>query len=407
MLKALRQSPSLRVGAAFALGGAAFAGGNLIMARALPAEAYGLVSLVIGLFSVSSQVAPLGLDLAIARRGLPLGPGLRRAALIASLASALGTAWLSWALYRLSPALVLSVLVATAGAGMSQAAAAHYQSQQRFRASVPLLQAFNWLLLPIGMITLWSHATDALLPCTLMAAAALGVGIAGWGGVIRQRGASDPRATPELLRTALLLLTLMAAVSLFLNLERLVLPRTLPLRDLALFGVLAALVGSPFRMLQAAVSFTILPRLRDTADPAARRRILGRELWVVTATMIPGILAIWTLAPPLARWLLGGRYELHPALVAATVVSGVLKVYAAAGTAAVTALAPESEVRLLSGGSWLCIAVAVAGSFCAARWGLAGVIYAVSLGWLLRCAVAVRISLPHFSALPHPAATGR
>jgi hypothetical protein len=103
----------------------------------------------------------------------------------------------------------------------------------------------------------------------------------------------------------------------------------------------------------------------------------------------------------LAHWLLAGRYVLSASLMAATLISGILKVAAAAGTATVTALAPESGVRLLSSASWGCIALAVAASFTASRWGLVGVIYAVSLGWVLRCVIAAWIALPYL----RPAAT--
>ena len=47
MLRALFQSPSLRVAAAFGTGGAAFALGNLIFARVLSAQDYGTLSLFI------------------------------------------------------------------------------------------------------------------------------------------------------------------------------------------------------------------------------------------------------------------------------------------------------------------------------------------------------------------------
>jgi O-antigen/teichoic acid export membrane protein len=404
MLKSLLKSPSLRVAVAFALGGAAFAGGNLILARALPAQQYGVLTLIIGLISVSSQIAPLGIDLIVTRRGLRLGQHLRHAALATSLLSALVTAAIGAIVYDLPLVLALCVFVATGAAGMSQSAAAHFQSQRQFKASVPLLQASNWVLVPIGAITVLAGAMTATLPSALIAASGLAVGMAGWFWVIKRDDGVDAATTAAgLWREALSLATLLAAVSVFLNLERLVLPATVGIEDLAVFGVLAALVGSPYRVIQAAIGFTVVPRLRDAKSIAERRQLLRQEGLIVSAVILPGTIAIWFLAPPLAHWLLAGRYVLSASLMAATLISGILKVAAAAGTATVTALAPESGVRLLSSTSWGCIALAVAASFPAARWGLVGVIYAVSLGWVLRCLIAAWIALPFL----RPAAASR
>jgi O-antigen/teichoic acid export membrane protein len=396
MLKAFFSSPSLRVAVALGLGGVAFAGGNLILARALSQEEYGVVSLVIGLVSVSSPIAPLGIDLIVPRRGLRLGRHLRRTALTTCLLSGLVTAWIGGAIYDLPHALTICVMVATAGAGMALSAAAHFQSQRQFRASVSILQGSNWMLVPVAVITALSGEMTATFPSVLIAAAGLSVGVAGWFWVIKKDdGADAATTTAGLWREALSLVTLTAAGSTFLNLERLVLPTTVGIKDLAVFGVLAALVGSPFRVIQAAIGFTVLPGLRDAKSVTQRRQLLRQEGALVAAVLTLGSVAIWCMAPPLAQWLLAGRYVLSHSLMAATLISGILKVFSAAGTATVTALAPESGVQLLSGGSWLCIALATGGSFLAARWGLVGVIYAISLGWLLRCVIAGWIALPH------------
>ena len=52
---------------------------------------------------------------------------------------------------------------------------------------------------------------------------------------------------------------------LLIQLERLVIPHVLPLADLALYGVLGAIAGSLFRVLQMGVGFSLLPRLRAAA----------------------------------------------------------------------------------------------------------------------------------------------
>jgi hypothetical protein len=42
-----------------------------------------------------------------------------------------------------------------------------------------------------------------------------------------------------------------------------------------------------------------------------------------------------------------------------------------------------------------CVTIATSASFAAAPWGLVGVIYAISAGWLIRCFIASWLSLPH------------
>ncbi len=401
MLKSFYKSTSLRVAAAFALGGAVFAVGNLILARVLPPREYGIVSLIIGIISAATLIAPLGIDLLVTRRGLPLGRHLRRAALCASAGTAFVTALVTAVAYDLPVILVLCVFTATAAAGVSQAVAAHFQSRREFKFSVPILQASTWLLAPIAGITVWLSASTAILPTLLVTAAALLTGMLSWAFVVRRN--DDNGADPHMgghWREAFALVAVTAASALFMQLERLVLPATLGMEDVALFGVLASLVASPFRIIQGAIAYTVVPRLRDATSVTQRRQLLRHESGLVTVVLLAGSAVIWFAAAPVGHWLLAGRYDLSKPLITATLISGVLKVISAFGTSIVSALASEAGVRLLSIGSWVCVAVGTAASFPGAHWGLTGVIYAVSLGWLLRCALAAGIALPHLREAP-------
>jgi hypothetical protein len=396
MLKFLYNSPALRVATAFAFGGAAFTIGNLILARVLPASAYGLVSLIIGLVSVAAPIAPLGIDLVIARRGLRLGLHLRRAAFAASVLTGLLTTLVGALLYHLQPSLLVCLFVATTTGGMSQSSAAHFQSQKRFAISVPILQSSNWALIVVGVITAVVAASTAVVPTAILAASGAIAGVIGWVLVSRKTEDSGvPVRTGGLWSEAIALMSVTAASAVFLNLERLVVPTTVGIKDLAIVGVLAALVGAPFRVVQAAVGYSVIPAMRDAASVEERRQLLRRESLVVAAAMGLGSLAIWIVAPRIAHVLLAGRYELTNQLMLATLVAGVLKVLSAFGTAVVNALAPEKGLQVMSIASWACIALATDVAFPAAQWGLVGVLYAISLGWLARCFVAAWVSLPH------------
>jgi hypothetical protein len=113
MLHALYRSASLRAATVLGLGGAAFTLGNLILAKTLRSEEYGIVSLVVGIVAVAGLAAPLGLDLVIGRRGLPLGRLLRRAIVTTSTVVGLLAAVVSTLIYQLPVALAACVLIVT------------------------------------------------------------------------------------------------------------------------------------------------------------------------------------------------------------------------------------------------------------------------------------------------------
>jgi hypothetical protein len=155
-------------------------------------------------------------------------------------------------------------------------------------------------------------------------------------------------------------------------------------------------------MMQGAAGFTLVPRLREAATPNARRQLLRREGALISIVMLVGSVLIWLLAPYVSGVLLAGRYELSDSLMLATMVSGVLKVASAFAIATATTLAPAQRLRYLSLGSWACIGVGILAAFVAARWGLVGVLYGISAGWLVRCIMAAWIALPYLERTEIP-----
>jgi hypothetical protein len=127
----------------------------------------------------------------------------------------------------------------------------------------------------------------------------------------------------------------------------------------------------------------------------ARRAKIAREAALVFVTVTAGSVAIWLLAPPIARWMTAGRYALSHALIAATLVSGFLKVLSGFMTAVVVSCGEERRLRFLSFASWGSIGISVAGAFFAAPWGLVGVLYGISAGWLIRCVCTGWLALPY------------
>jgi O-antigen/teichoic acid export membrane protein len=392
MLGVLYKSAALRAGAVLGLGGLAFTLANLILARTLRPQEYGVVSLVIGIVAVGGLAAPLGLDLVIGRRGLPPGRQLRRTIMSASTAVGLAIAVASALIYRLEPTLAICAGIMTVAWGLLQASASWYQGQQRFGPATWIVQLSNLALLITALLTALLGFATAVESCVLLAATTAVGGVFAW---VLARRATAPAAPPPpgLMGEAFSLVTIHVANSVFLQLERLLLQPLAGVQALALFGVVAALVASPFRMLQMAVLFTLVPNLRRAENIRDRQRLLGREMLLVTSVIGAGSIVTWYVAPPLAHWLLSGRYELSPALMCAALVSGILKLCSAFATGTVIALAEDKHLRRLSLVSWASIGLGSVAALAATPWGLIGVLYGISAGWLVRSVVAAWMAI--------------
>jgi O-antigen/teichoic acid export membrane protein len=396
MLRALYRSASLRTAAVMALGGVGFSLGSLLLARVLPTDEYGLVALVLGIVAVAGLTAPLGLDQIAARRGVRLDERWRRAALIACATTALAAAIIAALAYHLSISLAVGVAFITLAIGLAQSAGGHFQGRQQLRTAVWVVQLLNGSLALVALLALALHLTTASAVCALLGALAMLTAAGIWWLVRRRQGARERQLRPWGLRVeALSLLAVQTGNSAFLQLERLLIGPLLGLHDLALYSVLAALVSSPFRLLQSALQFTLIPTLRVVADTRARRARILRESALVFLTVAAGSVAIWVLAPPLARWLTAGRYDISHFLIAACLASGFLKVLSGMLTAVVVSCGEGRRLRLLSVVCWGSIGGSVAGAYLSGTWGLAWVIYGIATGWLTRCLLTAWLALPY------------
>lgn len=394
MLRALYRSASLRNAAAMGLGGVCFSVGGLILARELPTEEYALICLVLGIVSVAGNTAPLGLDQVVGRRGIRLDARWRRSTVVAALVTALATGVFAELVYHLAPALIASVILLTVALGIVQSVGAHFQGQRQFGIAVWVLQLLNGAILLIAVAAATAGLGTATAVCGLMSVLVAIGAAAAWWLLKREGGTAGRQLTPWTVRgEALSLATMQAGGSIFLQLERLLVGPTVGLLYLATFGVLAAFVSSPFRLLQAAVQFTLIPKLREAHDARSRRALLRREAGPLALPLVAGSAAIWLLAPPLAHWLLAGRYDLSEALLTVMLFSGWLKLLNGFLTAVVVSCGEERRLGWLSAICWGSLAVSVAGAFVGIPWGLAGVIFGIAMGWLARCLLASWLAL--------------
>jgi O-antigen/teichoic acid export membrane protein len=372
-----------------------FAAANLILARVLPPAEYAWLTLVLALVNVGYALAPAGIDGLVNRRNLEAGPLLLKRVLFATTATGSVFALVGALAYETSASLTAMIFLSTAMGGALIVAAAKFQSEQRFGLSLALLQSPNLVLLLAALVTLAAGVREAWVALLIMTLGWLPPAIWGWRILFRERHAMPYQAVEFSWKEGLSLAGMQATGLILVQLERLVLPHVLPLHDLATYGVLGAIAGSLFRVLQMSVGYTLFPRLRAAKDVRERRRLVANEARLVSAVVLAGSVAIWVVTPVVERWFLAGKYHLAGWLVLAVVVSGVAKVFNAFTRATASALATTGELSAVNLLGWVSVAVGLAAAIVGARWGLAGVIYGVALGWLMRSVSAFYVAARH------------
>ena len=391
----LWRSPTIRSAAVYAGAGAGFAIANLILARALPPAEYALLTLIVALVNVGYALAPAGIDGIVNRRQVDVGPPLLRRVLFTTCATGAAFALVGVVAYNTSAAVTAMLFVSTAAGGALMVAAAKFQSEQRFGPSLALIQSPNLILLLAALLTVATGVQEAWLALLIMTLGWLPPVIWGWRTLMREGGAQPNRLEEFPWREGVSLAGLQATGLLLIQLERLVLPHVLPLHDLATYGVLGAIAGSLFRVLQMSVGYTLFPRLRAATSVRQRRLLVAKEAKLVAGVVLAGSLAIWMVTPVLERWFLAGKYHLAGSLVLAAVVSGFAKVFNAFTRATASALATPRELSAVNLLGWLSLAVGLVAAVVGARWGLAGVIYGVAVGWMMRSLSALYVVARH------------
>ena len=394
-MRSLWYSPTLRTVVVYGASGLGFAGANLILARFLPTAEYALFTLYIALANLSFALAPIGVDGIVQRHHLDAGPTLLKHTLAAGLLTGLGTMLVGGFAYDLPPSLLALVFASTVGGGAMAVAGAQFQSEQRYGVSLALTQSPNLMLMVAALAVIVTGIREAHLALVISSLGFVLAGIIGWWILFRERASKPHRDTRFPWAEALSIFGLNAAGLVLVQLDRLIIPHVLSLHDLATFGVLAAIAGSLYRVLSMGVGYSLVARLRAAGSIMKRRHLIAHEAKLVSMIVIAGSVAIWFLTPLIEQAFLAGKYHLSGALLAATVFSGISKIMNSFSKATVTALATAREVSIVNLLGWVCVGVAIAAAMFGARWGLAGVIYGVGLGWLVRAVTAFLVTLRH------------
>jgi O-antigen/teichoic acid export membrane protein len=392
----LLRSESLRSAIGFAFGGAGFALGNILLARLMAPDQFGIVALVLALNQFGLTAGPLGLEVVANRHRPRVDAALAAYALSTAAAVGLVAALIALQYYGLSPLIGVLLFVMVIGSSTNRVCVSLFQGDHRLRAAMALSQVSNYVLLFAAALCLLLSTADAAFVVGILTLSFLGTSVAGWW--VAHAGVNEGRVPLDrslALREGLAALGVGVGVQLLMQFERFAIPKVGTLPMLGTYAVLAAVAGSPFRMIQMGNSFTLLPRLRSVKDAAAAASVLKRETLTAAGVSALSCIAILIVSPFVFHTLLQGKFDYEPALIIATIVVGIIKVWSGFATTVTTACGSARMLAVISVSTWISLVVAGIAAVIGARYGLLGILYGVGAAWLVQAAtgtVLARIS---------------
>ena len=379
-------SATVRMSLVYATAGVVYTIANLMLARALTIPEYASVTLVLAIIGFGGIVAPMGQERVVVRHHLPATPSLLAHGLAAATTTGVLVAIASFWLYGLDLAACAILVLAIAGQGTAILASSRLQSERRFFVATLITQASSLLLFTAAMLVVGVGLGGFREVITLFACGLALVSAVSWWRLFVE---AEPAAPYRIDWSETLALTGISAMSALAgSLDRLIVPLILDRADLAQFGVLAALVIAPMRVLQMAVQRSLMPRLRDAPSAKARRRLMLREGAITGGLVAIVSVVVWFLAPPAVGIIVGDKYSMPADLLLAGIVSGAVRVVVGFSMAAVTALSPRDRLHLVNGSGWLTLLLAIPAAWFGAQWGgLAGLVLGIGMVWLLQAIV--------------------
>ncbi len=397
-LGAVRRSQSVMSSVWIGGGGIAVMGGNLLLAGILARQDFGRLILFQSILTVGVGLAPLGLDNLVVRRELPPTGDTQRRVLLAAgaVAAALGVG--TAVLYDFPIPIAALLAAGCVVAALARLYAAAERAALRLHRSQLVTQAPS-VAYGAGVVLVWLLADrDWRIAAFVMV---LGHGVAVVVGAVMYgmpTSAEKPAAVraPDVWAKAFAFAGMFASVLVLSQMERLVAGRVLSLEDVATFGVVATVAGSPYRLLSDGIGYALMPRLGRASDPEEWARLIQSEVWIALTLGLAGGAVLLVVGGPLVEALYGGKYQAPPALVLAIVLVGMIRLLYSPASAAVSALAQTRELGWFSVSGWITTALAAAVAVGLSRFGLVGVVTGAGVGWAGRLAAAVVLVRPAF-----------
>jgi hypothetical protein len=399
MLARLLKSESLRSAVGFGAGGVGFAAANILLAKELSPASFGVITLALALNQFGMTCGPFGLEVVANRHRLRVGAKLIRLMGSTAVLAGIVVTFAAIFYYHLPPTIAFLTFAMSVGSATNRVGSALFQGGQQLRAAMALSQAPNYILLLAAVLILALAVKSAVFILSVVAIGYLSSAALGWwqAGHRLNAGRMDIDAFVAL-REGAAAVGIGAAVEMLTQFERLAIPKVGSLEMLSTYAVLAAVAGSPFRMLQIGTSFSLLPRLRSAPNAAAARSVLLREATTAFSVAIVAAIAIALCTPFIVKTLLAGKYAIQPGLIVAAIVVGMAKLWQSFSVTVVSACGSTRALAAISVFAWTCLAIAAAGAVVGSQFGLLGILYGVGFAWVLLAAGGTYLAITSFSA---------
>jgi O-antigen/teichoic acid export membrane protein len=376
----LLADPTMRTTLVFGMSGLAFALGNLFLARTMAVDAYGKFALAIALFNVFGLLTPLGIDQALLRHRIDPGPRLLLLVCITGSFVGLLIGFGFWLYTDVRIENIWALALSIASGGVIATLVALARAQHREQAALVFATMASWILLAIGITSLITPLRLPLYPIALFALGNLLAAIVGWTILTRSHRVPHTERTSIPWAESFSLLGIASIGTLMLQLERLIIPPTIGIHELAVFSVLASVAIFPFRLLTASAGFSLVPKLRAANCREDKLRMIRRELVSIGVLLVLATLGIVLLVPTVTEIFTNGRYQIGFELALAACVNGYSKVMQTIPRALITACGDDKDIARLNRLGWIGLCTSVLGGFAGAGWGLTGLLYGVAIG---------------------------
>jgi O-antigen/teichoic acid export membrane protein len=372
--------PTLRTTMIFGLSGLAFALGNLFLARTMSVDAFGKFALAIALFNVFGLLTPLGIDQAILRHRIDPGPRLLLMISTTGILVGLAIGAVFWLYTDVHSFNLWALALSIASGGVITTLMALARAQHREYVALLLATFASWALLAIGIASFVFPMSRAFYPIALFGIANFVAAVIGW--ILLSKAHRVPHHERASIPWAesWSLLGIATIGTLTLQLERLIIPPTIGLPELALFSVLASVAIFPFRLLTASAGFSLVPKLRAATCRQEKLTMIRRELMSVGILTVLSSLCIVMIVPTVTDLFTGGRYQIGFGLALAACMNGYSKVMQTFPRALITACGSDQEIARLNRLGWIGLCTSVIGGFIGAQWALTGLLYGVAIG---------------------------
>ena len=383
MLARLLKSESLRSAIGFGAGGAGFAAGNILLARIMTPAQFGVVALVLALNQFGVTFGPIGLEVVANRHRPRVDRRLASYALSTAVVTAIIGASIGALYYQLPLRIDLLLLAMIVGSATNRVCVSLFQGNQRLKPAMALSQVSNYVLLAAALLAIAFSMPNADFILGCMTLSFLVSAAIGWRVAFRSLNESRRELSLSLaLKEGLAALGVGVGVQILMQFERFAIPKVGSLEMLGTYAALAAVAGSPFRMIEMGNAFTLLPRLRTALTAAQARALVVRESLTALAVCVLSSVAILIAAPFVFETLLRGKFSIGYPLIMATILVGFVKVWSGFATTVTTACGSSRMLVAVSVLTWISLLLAAAAVLAGSAHGLVGILDGVGTAWL-------------------------